>query len=218
MRRFMVVWSVCLALGAGCVEEDESYEPWMYLSQMQSGPDAFAPGWSLCEAVHVASGGAGLYEVLEIRSNALLDPGHVRVDLRLQEAWSTIAPRDLTLRLPTLEGDPQRAIALRDGEFVGLLLLPPMADNQGFSATLPPFVFRVTPMSSLEDLTGTRAFQTSQPYVTGPLLESTTTSVSAFAEQLGALEARLERPHTSQRSWDTILTEPPLPISTCVLP
>lgn len=203
---------LCALLAVACAQDEDLYEAWEPLQATTQTPSAFSPGWSLCEAVHVASGGAGIYEVLEIRRNQALDPGHVRVDLRRQEAWSTLAPEEIILRLPDAQTDPARAVALKRHEFVGLLLLPPMADNNAFAATLPPFVFRLSQASA--PAAGQGALTTSAPFATGPLLEAPE-SVEALSARLAALEARLVRPHTSPRSWASITTQPLVPVAEC---
>lgn len=195
-RRILFSVMSLLVLVSACGEDEPLATPWTSLSQIEGAVQDVPARFNLCTAVHIASGGAGLYEVWEIRKNTQEDPGYVHVELVNLEPWTTLAPQQVILRLPTAENDPERAVTLTDQERVAVLLLPPMEDNDGFHATLPEFVFR---------------FDKELNRVYGATLEPEGYPVTGLARRISEVEGQLSRPHDDLRRWETLLTMPSLP-------
>lgn len=191
-----ITTTLCLALTLiSCAEQDPSGPPWISLNLIDA-PKPSQANFDLCTALHIASGGAGLYEVIEIRQNQTIDPNHVRVELGRLESWTTLAPETVILRLPTTAQDPARAVKFEDQEQVAILLLPPMSTNKGFAATLPEFVYRYVEEDSR---------------VYGATLDQEGYPVNGLFKRIIDTEGQLDRPHNENRNWQTLLDMPPTP-------
>lgn len=213
-----ITLTAVLALySAGCgAQEDEDAKPkdpfaigtvgkWSSLARVDAPP---APGPSdLCQALYLASGGAGLYEVIEIRENPQADPGYLYIELNLLEAWTTMAPQRPTLRL--WRAEPQRSPAsalfeVEEDQQLALMLLP-LSDapqSRGFWSTLPSLVMRYDE-------------QTHQ--VHSPALDAQGLSVPQLSLYIAQLEALLGRPHEQPRDLDKLDSYQP-PAGACPEP
>lgn len=187
---FIVLVTVCTA----CSANEPPQQPWQRLKTSEGIEQVDQKRFDLCAAVHIASGGAGLYEVLEIRQDPKADPDHIHIELNNLETWTTLAPQQVILRMP--KNDPERSVVLREDEVIAILLLPPMKTNDGFHATLPEFVYR---------------YDAKEKRVFGATLEPEGYPVIGLARRIAEIEGKLSRPYEAERNWTTLWTTPPLP-------
>ncbi len=179
-----------------CADEVTDQSAWSGGRTFTALSASVAPGPAeLCHAVHVASGGAGLYEIVELRANPSRDPDHVYVEAWRIESWSTLSRQRVILRLPGEVEAQTASVGFRDGEQVGLLFLPQSLENEGFFSTLPELVLR---------------YDRAQGLLSGPLLDAPQ-RVPEFAASFGAIEAKLTRPYEAPRPLLTSLSAHPQP-------
>ena len=182
------------AFGAACGDAPAPSSPgapagrWRRLEAIDAPPPVGPQ--DLCRALYVASGGAGLYEVIELRTNHELDPGFTWMELARLEAWTTLAPERPILRLPGVPGqvpEPGSAswiFGVKRHQQLALMLLPPMRDNQQLGSTTPQLVMR---------------YEEPERRVYAPALPPQGVSVAELSTQLAQIEGRLGRPHEALR-------------------
>lgn len=189
--------------GPGACDTSSPQEPlpgpskgWVRFVEIKAPP---APGPDkLCDAIALASAGAGLYEVIELRANPTLDPEHLYIELSLLEAWTTLAPQNPTLRLPAgpdLMNSPW-LFELKEDQQVALMLLPQMPDNRDFWATMPSLVMR---------------YDEQQQRMYSPALPDEGLRLPELSRQIALEEARVTRAYEEPRDFKSIDPLAPLP-------
>lgn len=201
-RSPLAITLLALSALAGC-DTSSPQEPlagptkgWVRFVEVKAPP---APGVTqLCDAIALASAGAGLYEVLELRANPTLDPEHLYIELNLLEAWTTLAPQNPTLRLPAgpdLMSSPW-LFEIKEDQQLALMLLPQMTDNRDFWATMPSLVMR---------------YDEQQQRMYSPALPQEGLRLPELSRQIAQEEARVERAYEAPRDFKSLDPLAPLP-------